>query len=99
MATDHHFLVAGAKLLWRYVRLRGQAAGWAYLPDPRNPTVGRKVLIDCRLSGRSRLETEIHELLHVLYPQLSEESVTSAAKDISRVLWSLGYRLQEDKRP
>jgi hypothetical protein len=99
MSSDHHFLIAGAKWLWRYARLRGQADGWTYLPDPLHPTMARKVLIDSRLAGRTRLETEIHELIHVLYPQLSEDSVTSAARDISKVLWHLGYRLQEDKQP
>jgi hypothetical protein len=99
MATDHHFLIAGAKWLWRYARLRGRADGWTYLPDPMHPTMPRKVLIDSRLKGRARLETEIHELIHVLYPQLSEDSVTDAAKDISKVLFYLGYRLQEDKQP
>lgn len=99
MPSTHHFLVAGARWVWRYTKLRGRAEGWTYLPDPLHPTMPRKVLIDSRLKGRHRLETEVHELIHVLYPQLSEDSVTSAARDISKVLWFLGYRINEEKAP
>jgi hypothetical protein len=49
----------------------------------------RKILIDERLKGRSRLETILHECIHVSFPTASEEHVTEAARDISRVLWSL----------
>jgi len=97
MASDHKFKIAGVLWLWRYTRLRGRAAGWAYLPDPGKPTKGtRKVLIDQTLKGRTRLETEIHEAIHCAFPQMSEESVTMAGADIARILWALGYRLTEE---
>jgi predicted SprT family Zn-dependent metalloprotease len=89
---DHHFTLAGVRWLLRFTRLRGNAAGWAYLPDAKNPQMKRKILIDDRLKGRSLLETIIHECLHACFPQLSEETVTEAARDIARVLWLLGYR-------
>lgn len=92
MPTDHHFTLAGVKWLLRFTKLRGQAAGWAYLPDARNPGMKRKILIDERLKGRALLETTIHECLHACYPQMSEETVTESARDIARVLWNLGYR-------
>lgn len=85
MPRDHHFLIGGVKWLWRYTRLRGSAAGWTYH--------GQKVLIDERLKKRARLETECHEFLHAANPQLSEEAVTQQAKDLSKILWQLGYRL------
>lgn len=85
MPRDHHFLIGGVKWLWRYTRLRGRAAGWTYH--------GEKILIDDRLKKRARLETECHEFLHAANPQLSEEAVTQQAKDLSKILWSLGYRL------
>jgi hypothetical protein len=50
-------------------------------------------LIDQRLRGRARLETEIHEGLHQLFPDLAEETVSGAGRDLARILWSLGYRL------
>jgi hypothetical protein len=30
---------------------------------------------------------------------MSEETITASARDVSRILWFLGYRLQEDKQP
>jgi hypothetical protein len=91
-STTHHFLIRGIRVLWRYSRLRGRAAGWAQWPDEKNPGLARKVLIDSRLKNRSRLETEIHECLHQLFPDLSEETVTGAGRDLARILWALGYR-------
>jgi hypothetical protein len=97
MPHEHHFLIAGFRWLWRYTRLRGRAAGWAYLPDPTKPGGERKILIDERLKGRARCETEVHEALHACFPQMSEESITSAARDIAKILWALGYRVDEEK--
>ena len=92
MPTDHHFTLAGVRWLLRFTRLRGTAAGWANWPDPKNPLIERKILIDERLKGRSLLETIIHECLHACFPQMSEETITEAGRDIARVLWALGYR-------
>lgn len=97
MPDDHHFTISGAKWLWRFTRLRGQAAGWAYLPDSKNPKLTRKILIDERLTGRPLLETCVHEALHACFPQMSEESITEAAKDVARILWTLGYRIDDEK--
>lgn len=91
--TDHHFLIRGVRVLWRYARLRGDAAGWSITPDQRRPDLQRKVLIDSRLRGRMRLETEIHEALHQLFPDLAEETVGAAGRDMARILWALGYRV------
>lgn len=91
----HKFKINGAVWPWRYSRLRGSAAGWTFMPDPKNPNVRRKVIIDSRLSGRARLDTEIHEFLHAANgPAMSEEHVTQIASDLARILWALGYRLQ-----
>jgi hypothetical protein len=58
-----------------------------------SPTeVGKEILIDKNLSGKLRLDTIIHELLHALYWDLSEESIEEAATDVAAVLWRLGYR-------
>ena len=92
MSEDHHFLIRGVRVLWRYARLRGRAAGWSITPDERSPHLERKVLIDSRLRGRARLETECHEALHQLFPDLDESVVLSAGRDLSRILWSLTYR-------
>lgn len=92
MTGDHWFTIRGVRVLWRYARLRGRAAGWSITPDERSPHLQRKVLIDARLRGRARLETEIHEALHQLFPDLAEETVSGAGRDMARILWSLGYR-------
>jgi hypothetical protein len=86
----HHFVIAGKKWLWKYTRLKGRAEGWAYIPEGRGTG---KVLIDNRLKNRVRLEVELHEALHCIFPQMSEQTITEGAKDLSKVLWHLGYRL------
>ncbi len=93
MSVDHHFTIRGLRVLWRYARLRGRAAGWSITPDERRPDLERKVLIDDRLRGRARLETEIHEAIHQLFPDLAEETVSGAGRDLARILWSLRYRI------
>jgi hypothetical protein len=49
-------------------------------------------LIHNGLKGRHKLTILTHELLHALFPTASEEHVEQAGKDISKVLYSLGYR-------
>lgn len=88
MYNDHHFQIDGSKWLWRYSPLKGHADGWTEWEK-------RKVLIDKRLKGRTRLETEIHEGLHASFGKtISEESVTQTAHDLAKILWALGYRIQ-----
>lgn len=99
MARDHHFLLHGIRWLLRFTRLRGNADGWTYLPDAKAPRMRPKILIDERLKGRKRLEIIIHELLHVSFPTACEEHVTESGQDISKVLWKLGYRIDEQQAP
>lgn len=99
MARDHHFTIHGLRWLLRFTRLRGQAAGWAYLPDAKRPRMQRKILVDDRLKNRPLLETILHECIHVSFPSASEDHVTESARDIARVLWTLGYRLDDTKAP
>lgn len=87
---DHHYIVDDERWLWRYSTLKGAADGWTDYEK-------RKVLIHKDLKGRKRLEIELHEGLHLtLGPAISEESVTQAAKDLAKILHSLGYRLLPD---
>lgn len=81
---DHHYTIRGKKILWRYAQLKGKAVGWAYF--------GKKVLISDKLTGRRKLDTEIHEFLHIAYPDLEEEAISTTATDLAKVLWALGYR-------
>jgi hypothetical protein len=96
MPTNHWFSINGVKWLWRYARLRGSADGWTYVKTPTTPNVKEKIIIDERAKGRRRLEIEIHEFLHAANPTHDESHVTQQGKDLSRILWLLGYRLKED---
>ncbi len=95
MPSNHIFTIMGKRVPWRYTSLRGSADGWAVIPDPKRPRIRERVLINERLAGKARLETEIHEFLHVAYPRHSEEHVTHAARDLAKLLHKLGYRLTE----
>jgi len=87
MTEDHHYTIDGESWLWRYSTLKGGADGWTDYDK-------RKILIHRGLSGKKRLQIEIHEGLHAaLGPTISEESVTQAASDLAKILHSLGYRL------
>lgn len=97
MPRNHTFLIGGVRWLWRYARLRGGAAGWTFVKDPKNQTVRERVIIEERLRGRARLDVEIHEFLHAANPTQSEEHVTQQATDLARILWALGYRIKEAK--
>lgn len=97
--ADHHFTIHGLRWLLRFTRLRGNAYGWTYLPDAKSPRSRPKILIDSSLTGRKRLEIIVHELIHVSFPTASEDHVTEAGRDITRVLYALGYRLDESKSP
>jgi hypothetical protein len=96
MPENHSFRINGVRWLWRYARLKGRAIGWAQWPDNRSPNLEKKVLIDERLTGRARLDTEIHEYLHAANPTLSEEHVAQQGTELSRILWALGYRRMEE---
>lgn len=62
------------------------------------PSLPRKeIRIRSRLSGERKLEVLIHEMTHAANWHLDEEFVTAFAKDVSRALWRLGYRNQEEK--
>jgi len=91
MPANHRFTINGIKWLWRYTRLRGCAAGWTFFENDASPGT-QKVLIDDRLKGRVRLETEAHEFLHAANPTICEEHITQQAAELARILWALGYR-------
>ena len=57
-------------------------------PPGRHP----RIRISDRLSGRARMETEIHEVLHASRPELDESAVQTTAREIATVLFRLGWR-------
>jgi hypothetical protein len=48
--------------------------------------------IDPRQSERERLDTVIHEVLHLCCPEWTEEQVVRVSKVLSAVLWKCRYR-------
>lgn len=50
------------------------------------------VEIDPRQCERERLDTLVHELLHLLEPEWTEERVEASAAWLAQILWRQGYR-------
>jgi hypothetical protein len=46
-------------------------------------------------SEEELLDTVLHELIHCCRPELEETTVTEMAREMSRVVWRLGYRRAE----
>lgn len=57
-------------------------------PDKR----GKKIRICSSLRGQHKLEILIHEMLHGCDFYKDELWIKTAARDITNVLWRLGYR-------
>lgn len=51
-----------------------------------------KIVIDSRLKGFPKMETIIHEILHIQNKRWAEIKVEGHAKEIAELLWGLGYR-------
>lgn len=66
-----------------------KAAGLAWVDD-------RTIAIDKRLRGIDRLETIIHEVMHVQNPKWAEIMVDGKAKELALILWEMGYRLTDN---
>lgn len=64
---------------------RNKAYGLAHSDD-------NTIEIDSRLTGRKRLEIVLHECLHLLNPNMSEEEVIRQSKKMCLTLWKLNYR-------
>jgi hypothetical protein len=93
VAEDHVFTLNGdERWLVRFVDLKGQAYGYTFSQKSKRP----RILIHDGLRGRHRMTIIVHELLHALFPQASEEVVEQAGKDIAKVLHSLNYREVRD---
>ncbi len=53
--------------------------------------------IDSRLSGRVRLETIIHEALHLACPWMPESAVLKTARYLAMIVWHLEYKRECDR--
>ena len=50
------------------------------------------VYIDPRLKGKKHMEIILHECLHLLYPDDSEEAIVDKSVTLCKILWKEGYR-------
>ena len=67
--------------------LRPLARAWGYAND-----AARTIELDSRMDDLTMLSTAAHEVLHIVYPFLTEEAVTEGGDEIGLVLHRLGFR-------
>ena len=83
------------KVIHKRIPRKENALGLAYndrINDPKKK-VGT-IEIEKKQTPLNILDTEIHEFIHMTYPEMPEESVLKMGSRISRYLWKLGYRKQ-----
>ena len=57
------------------------------------------IYIDSRLKGKKHLEILIHETLHLLYPEDSEDEIIERSIILTNLIWKQRYRrLEEEKK-
>lgn len=73
----------------------GLASQLLHTDRPEEELGDPMIEIDSRLTGRRKLDTEIHELLHLACPWMPEFAVRRTGTYLALVLWHLGYRQKE----
>lgn len=56
------------------------------------------IYIDPRLKGRKEMEILIHECLHLLYMEASEEEIIQKSVILTKLLWRMGYRKVDNSK-
>jgi hypothetical protein len=77
------------------LRFAANMRDYGDMVDPGKAS-GRLIRIGTWQAESDRLDTVIHEAIHAIRPELDESAVDSTARDISRLLWRLGYRRVQD---
>jgi len=70
----------------------GQATQLLHTEPAEKPPTEPILEIDTRLRGRVRLETIIHEALHLACPWMMEPVVLKVARYVAMIVWHLEYR-------
>lgn len=80
-------------------RLKKIKFRFSKLPDAWGLAYADKweIHLDKRLDEKTLLDIAIHEGLHCLFPDLSEEAVNQAGITLADLLWRLGYRRNEEE--
>lgn len=55
-------------------------------------TDSNEIHLDTRMGAKKHLNISVHEALHVIFPDWSENKVTQTANKISKFLWEQNYR-------
>jgi len=79
---------------WWQLKFVPQLRDYGDMVDP-GKAEGRRIRIGTWQGDEDLLDTICHELLHCIEPNWTEAKVTEASREMSRVLWRLGYRRQE----
>ena len=74
----------------------GMATQLLHTEPAETPPTEPILEIDPRLRGRIRLETIIHEALHLACPWMMEPVVLKVARYIAMIVWHLEYREKGD---
>lgn len=83
------------KVIYKRIPRKEDAVGIAYndrINDPKRK-VGT-IEIDPNQTPLKILDCEVHEFIHMKYPEIPEESVLKMGSRIAKFLWGLGYRKQ-----
>jgi hypothetical protein len=82
------------------VRLGGRYWQLRFVPNLNNygevehgDTADTRIIrVRIKQGQEEMLDTLIHEAMHAARPELDEDAVATASRDIARLLWNLGYR-------
>ena len=55
------------------------------------------ITIDGRLRGKKKLDTFIHESLHIVFPEKPEREILEGASFVAEILWKAGYRRMSER--
>lgn len=69
------------------VVLKPLTMAWGYAYDK-----AREIELDERMDDPTMLATAAHEVLHIVFPFLTEEAVDEAGREIGEVLYGLNFR-------
>ena len=78
------------KIKVKYVKL-GKTKSWGWAHHENN-----LIELDVRLKGKKHCEILTHELIHLLFPKLSEEEVIKKSVIFTNVFWEQGYRRMDN---
>ncbi len=56
------------------------------------------IRVDHRLRDQTRLDSTIHEIMHIQNPRALEKTIARNATEMARLLYRLGWRREGDKK-